>query len=241
MFARGFCVGAVLAAAVASGANAADPIGRNGRGGSQATNVRVEHSVRPPWFLPNSPGVAIQHHAATPGESIARGLARLIVAGAEARLLSAQAQIAAAEATDRQIDNRRKAIRTGFELRQLNREVRAAERGPRPSREDLARYARSGRPDPLSPNELDAATGEVSWPVLLATGRYAEFRGVVEEFFAQRAVGTPDPADATAACETIQAMLEQLADDVRRATPADYVAAKRFLESIAQSARQPAD
>jgi hypothetical protein len=242
MTTRYFSLGAVLTAALVSGAAAAAPRGRDeGSGGASAVDVRVEHRVRPPYALPVNRGVAIQHHAATPAEAFARGLARLIVAGAESRLLSAQARIAAAEAADREIDNREKAVRTGFDLRQLNREARAAERGPRPSREDLARYARLGKPEPLSPGELDAATGEVSWPFLLATGRYAEFRGFVERFFVRRAVGVPDPADVLEAHETVRAMLEELTRDARQAPPADYVAARRFLESIAYTARQPVE
>jgi len=65
-----------------------------------------------------------------------------------------QARIFAAKAAQHEMENRKKWIDTRFQMRQLNRMGRAAENGPRPTQEDLVRYARAGKPERLSPSEI---------------------------------------------------------------------------------------
>jgi len=235
MTARCVCLTVVLTAVSMPPTDAAEP--RDGA----ADRVTVEHSFRTQPSPAYRRGLAIQHHASTPAEALARGLAALIAARAEAHLTSAQARIAAAEAADHEMDNRKKRVRNDFEIRRINRESRAEERGPRPSQDDLARYAQVGKPQPLSPSELDAATGEVSWPVALQTGHYAELRAQLEEFFADRAAGVLDLLGTLKVHGVAEAMLAELSRHARQMPPADYIDAKRFVESLAYTARQPGD
>ena len=101
-------------------------------------------------------------------------------------LLTARARVAAAEARRHELENRLRATELYFQIRELNRAYRAKLRGPRPTLEDLKRYAQATKPAPLSPSELDFITGQITWPILLRADRYAEYRAQLEALFAER-------------------------------------------------------
>jgi hypothetical protein len=178
----------------------------------------------------------------TAGESYARGFADVVRSAGQANLDNSEAAINYSEARKREIENQRLWTDTYFQMRKMNREYREAERGPRPTMEDAVRYAQAGKPKRLSPSELDAVTGGVSWPILLRDDRYSQGRAELERLFAQRAAsGTIGAQDYLKIRETTDAMLEQLKGQVRDVPPSDYVAARRFLESLAYESRLPTE
>ena len=91
------------------------------------------------------------------------------------------------DAQRREMENLQKWTETYFDMRRVNREARTAERGPRPTEADLVRYAQIGKPQRLSPSELDAVTGRISWPRLLQAAEFAPQRNALEEVFSHRA------------------------------------------------------
>lgn len=189
------------------------------------------------YYVPNAN--YHRYRAATAAESYARAVAAGLYAQGQFNRLSAEARVIHAEAYSREVDNRRLAAQTYFAMRQANREARAAERGPRPTPADLARFAAEGRPDRLSPSEL-SPTGDLSWPMLLQGDEFAAFRADLEETFVQRAAIGGIPAEAQAkATQAAKAMLESLKTYVREVDPMDYIAARRFLESLANEIGQP--
>jgi hypothetical protein len=89
--------------------------------------------------------------------------------------------------------------------------------------------------------ELDVASGKLRWPILLTAREFAPQRATLEKLFADRAyrgvMRAEDFMTAVHATDDMQAGLRQLINDV----PAkQYMAARRFLESLAYQAGQPA-
>lgn len=162
-------------------------------------------------------------------------------ASGEYNLLSSQARIARAEARRYELENRLRATEVYFQMRLLNRQYRAMLRGPRPTLDALKRYAAAGRPDRLSPSELDAVTGEISWPVLLRDDRYTDYRAQLENLFAERAAADEiSTASYLRIHRTTRSFLKALEKRVAYVPQMDYIAAKRFLQSLAFEAREPA-
>lgn len=191
-------------------------------------------------------GESYPFRASTAGESFARGAAEVIRARGEFNLNTSEAAINAQEAFSRALVNAQNAVETYFKLRQMNRDYRRAERGPRPTPEDLDRYARAAQPAPLSPSELDTLTGEVNWPILLRHDHFAALRAEYEELLDRWAVsrnlGRTDgfgTEQHLAVRRTTDKMEEQLRQAVRELHPQDYSTAKRFLRSLEYQVLQP--
>jgi hypothetical protein len=213
-----------------------------------AVRARTLHNVQP--YYPSTPLYAVPrplfrgwptvHHASTAAESYARGQAAMTYAQGHYNLLTAEARVVHTEAQRREIENREQWINSYFATREKNRQERAAERGPRPTVEQLRRIAAAGKPAPPSPSEVDAVTGEIAWPPLLQGEEYGPFRAELESVFAQRAttgqVGTDALGKARHAADS---MLDELKTHVRKVPQQDYIAARRFIESLAYAAQQP--
>ncbi len=186
-------------------------------------------------------GGYVDNKASTAGESHARGYADVVRSQGMANLANSEAAINMTEAAKRDMENRDQWTDTYFQMRQKNRDYRAAERGPRPSREDFVRIAAAGRPDKLSPSQLDSVTGEINWPRVLTQPQFADSRAELEALFANRAAyGQSTLDDYSKIDATIKAMSEELKKIVRDVPPSDYTASKRFLDSLAFENRQPA-
>ena len=161
-------------------------------------------------------------------------------AAGEYNLLTSHARIAHAEARRYEIENRIEATDAYFSLRLSNRDYRALLRGSRPTVDDMKRYAAAGRPARLSPSELDAVTGTIRWPILLRDDRYAGYRVQLQVLFAKRAASAELPATTYVGIQrTARAFLEEWTGRVCDVPQMDYIAAKRFLQSLAYEARQP--
>jgi hypothetical protein len=118
-------------------------------------------------------------------------------------------------------------------MRKTNREARAAEQGPKPTKEDLQRYARQRAPARLSPSELDPLTGAISWPAVLRDAEYKASRDQLEALYQKRAqygylTGTQQ-AEGQQAVGALQADLKK---NLRNYVPQEYVQAKKFTEGL---------
>jgi hypothetical protein len=186
-------------------------------------------------------GPYAEYHASTAAEGAARGMADVVRSQGQANLANSAAAINMTEAQSNYIQNRDQWTNTYFQMRDANRKYRAAERGPRPSMEDLVRNAQTGMPDRLSPGELDSVAGGISWPGLLQTDQYAAYRSELDALYAKRArdgaLSTPDYIQAD---KLTKDMMAELKDQIRDVPQMDYIAAKRFLQSLGYEARLPA-
>jgi hypothetical protein len=180
------------------------------------------------------------YQSSTAAEGFYRGLAEMARATGENNFYSSMALLNAADARRREIDNQQKWLESYFALRRMNAERRAAERGPRGTMEDWIRYAQTGKPRRLSPSELDVFTGQLAWPILLRSNNSARDREELEKVFADRAAwGTISAEQLVQVTKTTDAMLAGLKQRVRDVPAGPYLAARRFLESVAYEAAQP--
>ncbi|NQU22239.1 MAG: hypothetical protein HQ567_13225, partial [Candidatus Nealsonbacteria bacterium] len=139
-----------------------------------------------------------------------------------------------------EIENRRQAAATYFAMREANSQARAAERGPRPAAEDLARLAREGGPDRLAADQLDPQNGQISWPALLQDDRFSGHRSELQYAFTQRtANGTIDAQQQARVRQATTAMLAELRGHVRQISPMEYTATRTFIQSLAYEAQLP--
>jgi len=131
------------------------------------------------------------------------------------------------------IQNRQQWTNTYFEMRATQRAATAAERGPPPSREQLARLAAEGAPRPLSSHQVDPVSGQVHWPSLLQDELFAEQRGAVEPLVAKQAqYGRLGVSDQNQAGAAIEGMTARLKEQIRNVPPQQYVEANSFLRSL---------
>ena len=213
-----------------------------------STRTGTLHNILPPssmsrFNLPNPfyPYPRYIYRASTVFESYARGQAAVIRAQGQYNLMTSQSRVYNEEAERRAIENREERIKNYYAMRETNRAARAAERGPRLTSEALHRFAAAGKPKRLSPGDLEAASGRVSWPVLLQTDEFSGFRADLDKLFAERAAdGQMCQAERIQAKQATDGMLAQLKKRVREVPSTDYIATRRFIESLACEARLPA-
>jgi hypothetical protein len=139
------------------------------------------------------------------------------------------------EARSRNLDNRIKATQTYFDRRRYNREYRGAERGPRPTSEQLFRVAKENAPARLSPSELDPLTGEINWPSILRAEPYDQYRKQIDELFAERVRQQGGPVKPIR--DKGERMRAELLGRIGDYTPDEYLNAKKFIDSLLYETR----
>jgi hypothetical protein len=119
------------------------------------------------------------------------------------------------------------------EMLEMDRAAQEARETPSPTQEDLLRAAQVRKPDRLRPTEFDPITGRVQWPAVLLGSAYDEVRTELDEVLHERAVkGEMDAATRQKSLELAKRMREELRAHVKEMPPDDYVAARRFIESL---------
>ncbi len=173
----------------------------------------------------------------TAAGSALNGMASVIGAKGDYNLSTSAAAVNMTQAQRNEIQNRQQWTNTYFDMRQTNRQARAAERSPTPTMEQLARQARLDAPKSLSPGEMDPTTGQIAWPSALQQPSFASQRTAVDHSFAARArYGGLDYAEQMKVRETIESMSDQLKEQIRQIPPQDYVACRTFLRSLLYAA-----
>ncbi|HVC95249.1 MAG TPA: hypothetical protein VND64_16255 [Pirellulales bacterium] len=172
-------------------------------------------------------------------EAYTRSMAMIVQSAGLGNLRTSEAAINYQDARSKEFDNRTKATQSYFENRRMIKSYRDAERKPPPTSEQLYRMAKQGIPKPLSTNELEPVSGEITWPVVLRDNAFASFRELAEQFYEGRAAGSTDVTydsyvqfhQAIADCQSLlKSRLKEYQAD-------DYIRAKKFLDSLAYEAR----
>jgi hypothetical protein len=181
-------------------------------------------------------------HASTFSEGFGRGLDAVIRAQGEYNLNTSAAAINVSLARQQEIENRKRWTQSYFEIRDLNRQGFEAEtKRLRGTPEDWLRVAQAGKPKRLSPTELDIVTGAIHWPILLTARSYSGQRVELEKAFTDRAYhGVLEAETFLKVLQLTENLLSDLKTQVRDLPTGQYLAAKRFLESLAYEASQPA-
>jgi hypothetical protein len=166
-------------------------------------------------------------------EGALNGMGNVISAQGSYNLSTSEAAVNMTQAQSNAIQNHVQYEDAYFQMRASNKAYRAAERGPRPTEEQLARLARSGVPKAPSTREVNPANGAIQWPGVLQQDSFAAQRETVEQLSATKAAhGSLSFSDQMAARKTIESMFAELKSQVRDVPPQDYAASRRFLESM---------
>jgi hypothetical protein len=132
------------------------------------------------------------------------------------------------------IENRQYAAETYFNMRDTNRAARAAEKGPRPTREDLERYSTARIPDRLSVSELDPLTGQIGWPTVLRDDQYKQHRDALDAMYDQRSAAgghlNNDQRDRVKRITTD--MKAKLKASIGQYSANQYLQAKKFIQGL---------
>lgn len=183
-------------------------------------------------------GGNVSYHSSTVAEGAQRGLADVVRSAGEYNLNTAQAASTAQDAISKNLDNHMKATNTYFEMRLANRQYQKQLETPPLSSEQLYRIAAQEAPKPLPANYLDPLTGQISWPVALQGDEYADVRTKLDGLFTLRAKeGSSHYVFQIQ--DVANEALAQLKANIREYPAPEYLQSKRFLESLAFSARAP--
>ena len=174
---------------------------------------------------------------------------------AQAALINAQAKmvtsVATAQATNAKtlqtlqqtrslaLDNDLKVAKTFYEKRKLHDGYRALKTRKRPGRDDLIRYSRDSGPARPSGYQLDPVRGKIIWPEVFKRDDFLEARTLMSSLFENRNVTNSGLGSQN--CREIrsvaQQMREQLRSVVREMPPAEYMAARKFIDGLAFEAK----
>jgi len=193
-----------------------------------ASCVLVPLTAQAQWY-----GAGGMHHSSTVEEGIQRGYADIVRSYGMANLLDAQAASEFEQARKQFMENQLKAVQTYVDAHRINAEYRFAAHRPLPL-EEYVRLAREQAPEPLTATQLDQLTGSISWPAPLRKPEYEAFRKRIDRLFSDRATGYAVYGEIPAACEEFA---QRVNADIMQFPPNDYIAAKKFLESLAWIAR----
>jgi hypothetical protein len=177
------------------------------------------------------------HHASTAAEGFQRGMADVIRSQGAANLMNSEAAINVEEARSKYIDNRMQWTNTYFEMQKVNREARAAKRGPPPTQEQLVRFAKDDLPNRVAPSQLDPVVGQLNWPMVLKTEPYELYREQLDQLFASRARnGYLSPDQFLQVKQLTDEMMGVLRENVRSYSSSQSIQARKFIESLAYEA-----
>ncbi len=171
--------------------------------------------------------------AQTPEGAALQGMSQVISAQGQYNLATSAAAVNLTQAESNQLKNNVQGVQTFWQMRDIGAAERAKERGPRLTPEQLARMARDGAPQGLSPSQIDPVTGVLYWPAALQDPSFQPQKSVVDEETAKwLKYGGLNYADQTQVRENIDTMFDGLKSQITSIPPQDYVACRKFLQSL---------
>ena len=158
-------------------------------------------------------------------------------------VMSGQAAVNYQQAYQMSIQNRKLAVQTYFDLRRMNASYRAEQEmlHPHATPEEIASFNQSRMPQPLSGNDFDPGHGVIAWPPLLQRSEFDDYRHQLEGHFSEWATDPHAAGLGTQNCRDIQQAVADMSDklhsEIKQFQPDEYIAATKFLHSLAFEAR----
>ena len=176
--------------------------------------------------------------ASTAAGSAMQGMSQVISAAGQYNLATSAAAINMTQAQSNEMQNQVQAGNTFWEMRNIGRAQRAAERGPRPDRRSNSpAWPATACPRPLTPSQMDPVSGRLNWPDALQDASFESQRSELDQLFAKWAkYGGLDYADQSQVRQTVDTMFDGLKAQIRQIPPQDYVACRSFLQSLVYAA-----
>lgn len=174
-------------------------------------------------------------------QGVLQGYAALTQSTGQANYFNSLAAVNWEQAYAQHLKNRAAAVETYFTVKKYNREARQEYAAVRFSTEQLAAIAQKTAPERLTEREYDRAIGRVYWPGALRGEQYAFERDALERAFRNRSPG--DDGAGSEFYDEVRQLTAQLDQKLKARLDdldaAQYVAAKKFLLSLAYEAQQP--
>lgn len=180
------------------------------------------------------------YRASTPVEGARRGMADVIRAGGEASESYSRASINSQEARRRWIENEYEFTKMYWDRKRLGQAERLADFERDRARRQAYRDSRTGTGSPpaLDPTELDPVTGEIAWPDALLQDKYATQRDQLNELLSLKTSAANTPGLSRKIYESCREMQTALLDEIRDMPAHEYIAARKFLDSLAMEGRR---
>lgn len=175
----------------------------------------------------------------TAAGNAAQGMASVIQAQGVNHLLNSEAAKNYEDARSKHFDNQIKGTQTYFEMRRMNKAYVDSERDKPVTTEAAFRYAHEAAPKRIGNNQVDPITGSIHWPTVLTNDEFSVERNILNSVFAQRERkhGTLTAEEYSEIQKSTSAILASLKKNLKSYAPDDYLAAKKFTESLAYEAR----
>jgi len=174
----------------------------------------------------------IQSHA-----DMLRAQAEMVKAQAAAAESYAKVQETMEKVRTLALDNQLKAAKNFYDKRKMWEEYKALHPRDRVTAEEASRYSRAAVPKRLESYQLDSR-GVLFWPAVFDRPEFAEHRQAIDRLFKNR-----QPRDAGPESDFYRQVNEEVGNlrrelraIIQEMSPAEYVAARRFLEGLAQEA-----
>jgi hypothetical protein len=162
------------------------------------------------------------------------GMSNVIRAEGEYNMMTSAAGVNYEEARSRYLDNQKKWWQNYLQGQEAHQKMMAEKYArEKHSPEALAAAASSGLPQQLSPDALDPVTGQITWPEVLQDDKYAAERKELEQLVELRAKTTQTAGNAAAIRAAVDKLTALLRKDVQTIPANDYMAARKFLDSLA--------
>lgn len=205
--------------------------------GSSGSTVPYQPAVPSPTTVNASGGWPGYTGASTAAGSAMNGMASVISAKGDYNLSTSAAAINMTQADSNAMQNQVQAVNTFWEMRNIGRAQRAAERGPNLTPEQIARIARDGVPRALTPSQMDPVSGRLNWPGALQEASFETERGQLDQLFSKWAkYGSLDYSEQSQVRETVDTMFDGLKAQIRQIPPQVYAASRSFLQSLVYAA-----
>ncbi len=194
--------------------------------------AQAQFGPSPPWFIGGG-----SYGGGTADGNFMFGAAQVIRAEGDYNALVTQGMINYEMARSGYIDNVAKWSQYYSRMREANEAYKRQKlEQNRHSPEVLAKVAASDIPRALSSDELDAVTGRISWPPALMDDQYAALRADLEHLFQVRTWTTQTNATGAQIRADTRQLLELLRGNMDIIPASDYIAARKFIDSLDYSA-----
>jgi hypothetical protein len=165
------------------------------------------------------------------------GMANVISAQGQRNLSNSAAAVNLTEARKNEIQNRQAAVNSYWSLRAQQRQAVAAERGPKPTMQEIAQIAKDGAPRPLAANQMDPVTGRLYWPSALQQDVFASQRQLVDQEFGMLAkYSALDYSGQMETRQAIKTMFSELKTQIDQIPQDDYMNCRNFLQRLMYAA-----
>ncbi len=161
-----------------------------------------------------------------------------ITAVANAKATNAKTLQTLQEVRSKALDNNLKMAKTFYDKRALYDVYKGSHSRKRPTQEDLSRYSKASVPERPANFQIGS---NICWPEVLLQDEFSDYRMWLDCLFAERK--SPHSLLGSDACYQVRVVVEKMREElrskIREMNPAEYVAARKFLESVAYEARFP--